>query len=142
MNSNTCPNVLSHEELSDPLQNWVIDHVTTVSTSLNEKLDLMANSLRDMMIKLDYLATDVNRLKGGEGNSNDITEAQSISMFIAGLLASIELSVRMFRPKSFVDAFSLANLQEATLDVVKHRNTLILQTPKANNGLYATLLLL
>ncbi|GKC42730.1 gypsy/ty3 retroelement polyprotein, partial [Tanacetum coccineum] len=233
------------------VKNWVTDHVTTVSTSLNEKLDLMANSMREMMLKLDYFATDVNRLKVEEGSSNsrfshmskleflkfsredvkgwmfkvkqfftidnvheedkvkivsihlhdraliwhlqfvkiygdevdwnvyeeaivkrfgplnkdlmaelknlryestikeyqsqfenlvtqvDITEAQPISMFIAGLPARIELSVRIFRAKSLVDAFSLANLQEATNAVIKQRNTLILQTPKANSGFYA-----
>ncbi|GKC32852.1 gypsy/ty3 retroelement polyprotein [Tanacetum coccineum] len=216
------------------VRNWVTDNVTNVFTSLNEKLDLMANSMRDMMLKLDYLATDVNVLKGGEGSSNsrfsrmsklefpkfsgenvkgwmfkvkqfftidnvhdedkvkivsihlhdraliwhlqfvkihgedvawnvyeeaiskrfghlnedpmaelkylryksimkeyqsqfekvvtqvDITETQSISMFIVGLPANIELSVRVFRPKSLVVAFSLANFQEATLVVVKH----------------------
>ncbi|GJX59480.1 gypsy/ty3 retroelement polyprotein [Tanacetum coccineum] len=205
------------------VRNWVTDHVTTVSTSLNDKLDLMANSMREMMLKLDYLATDVNRLQGEEGSSNsrfsrisklefpkfsredvkgwmaliwhlqfvkihgdevawnvyeeaivkrfgplnedlmvelknlryestmkeyqcqfenlvtqvDITEAQPISMFIAGLPASIELSVRMFRAKSLMEAFSLANLQEATNAVIKQRNTPILQTPKANSVFYA-----
>nr|GEY49595.1 Gag-Pol polyprotein [Tanacetum cinerariifolium] len=175
----------------------VTNHVTTVSTSLNEKLDLMANSMREIMLKLDYLATDVNRIKGGEGSSNSrfsrmsklefpkfsgedvkgwmfkvkqfftidnvheedklkisvyeeaivkrfrplnedhMDELKNLSMFIAGLPASIELNVIMFRPKSLVDAFSLANLQEATNAVIKRRNTPILQIPKANSGFYA-----
>nr|GEW87950.1 hypothetical protein [Tanacetum cinerariifolium] len=46
--------------------------------------------------------------------------------------------LKHLRPKSLVDAFSLANLKKATLVVVvKHKNTPILQTPKANNGFYA-----
>ncbi|GJW41349.1 hypothetical protein Tco_0067194 [Tanacetum coccineum] len=64
-------------------------------------------------------------------NLVDITESQSISMFIAGLPATIELNVRMFKPKSLSDAFSLANLQEATLVVIKQRNTPILPTPRS-----------
>nr|GEY25311.1 hypothetical protein [Tanacetum cinerariifolium] len=183
----------------------------------------MANSMREIMLKLDYLATDVNRIKGGEGSSNSrfsrmsklefpkfsredvkgwmfkvkqfftidnvreedklkivsihlrdralilhlqfvkihgdevawsvyeeaivkifrplnedpMDELKNLSMFIAGLPASIELNVIMFRPKSLVDAFSLANLQEATNAVIKRRNTPILQTTKANSGFYA-----
>ncbi|GKF92728.1 hypothetical protein Tco_0279447 [Tanacetum coccineum] len=52
-------------------------------------------------------------------NQVDITESQSISMFKVGLPASIALNVRIFWPKSLADAFSLANLQEATLAVIK-----------------------
>ncbi|GKD53322.1 hypothetical protein Tco_1286709 [Tanacetum coccineum] len=49
-------------------------------------------------------------------------------MFIFGLPATIELNVKMFRPKSLSDAFSLASLQEATLAVIKKSNTLLLPT--------------
>ncbi|GJV81613.1 putative mitochondrial protein [Tanacetum coccineum] len=59
-------------------------------------------------------------------NLVDITESQSISMFITGLLAAIELNVRMFRPRSLSDAFSVASLQEATLVVIKQKNTPLL----------------
>ncbi|GJU37685.1 reverse transcriptase domain-containing protein [Tanacetum coccineum] len=59
-------------------------------------------------------------------NQVDITESQAISMFIGGLLASIELKVRMF--------ISLAGLQEATLAVLKQRNVPLLPTPKTVNG--------
>nr|GEX01050.1 hypothetical protein [Tanacetum cinerariifolium] len=63
-------------------------------------------------------------------NLVDITELQSISIFIAGLPAAIELNVRMFRPRSLSDAFSLASLQKATLAVIKQKNTLLLPTPR------------
>ena len=43
-------------------------------------------------------------------------------MFIVGLPITIELNVRMFKPKSLTDAFSIASLQEATLVVVKQKN--------------------
>ncbi|GJR67341.1 NIN-like protein [Tanacetum coccineum] len=67
-------------------------------------------------------------------NQVDITESQSISMFIVGLPVFIELNVRMFRPKSLADAFSLANSQEATLAVIKQRNAPLLHNPKTTNG--------
>ncbi|GJY10820.1 putative mitochondrial protein [Tanacetum coccineum] len=63
-------------------------------------------------------------------NQVDITESQAISMLIGGLPASFELKVRMFRPKSLTDAFSLASLQETTLVVIKQRNAPLLPTPK------------
>ncbi|GJZ35754.1 retrotransposable element Tf2 [Tanacetum coccineum] len=67
-------------------------------------------------------------------NQVDITESQAISMFIGGLPASIELNVRMFKPRSLTDAFGLAGLQEATLAALKQRNTPILTTPKTTSG--------
>ncbi|GKD84585.1 hypothetical protein Tco_1355739, partial [Tanacetum coccineum] len=109
------------------VRNWVTHHVNNVFTSINEKLVLMANSMRDMMLKLDYLATDVNRLKGGE---------EDIVKRFGPLNEDPMAELKNLRPTIFVDAFSLANLQEATL-VVTQRNTPILQTPRANNGFYA-----
>lgn len=76
------------------------------------------SSMSDYQNKFEKLITQV-----------DITESQSISMFLAGLPASIELNVRMFRPKTLADAFSLANLQEA---VRKQRSTPLLLTPRNN----------
>nr|GEX34285.1 gypsy/Ty3 retroelement polyprotein [Tanacetum cinerariifolium] len=60
----------------------------------------------------------------------DITESQAISMLIGGLPASIELKVRMFKPRSLTDTFSLAGLQKATIAALKQRNAPILTTPK------------
>ncbi|GJR51161.1 putative mitochondrial protein [Tanacetum coccineum] len=51
----------------------------------------------------------------GSVNEDPMAELKNLDMFIAALPASIELNVGMFRPKSLADAFSLANLQEATL---------------------------
>ncbi|GJY03062.1 hypothetical protein Tco_0361214 [Tanacetum coccineum] len=56
----------------------------------------------------------------------------SISLFIVGLPASIELNVRMFRPKSLSDAFSLASLQEATLALCPKSTTTTLALPVPN----------
>lgn len=67
----------------------------------------------------------------------EITESQSICMFIAGLPANIELNVRMFKPKSLTDAFSLASLQEATQAVVTQKSTPLFPTPKSTNAWYA-----
>ncbi|GJX40716.1 putative mitochondrial protein [Tanacetum coccineum] len=63
-------------------------------------------------------------------NLVDITKSQSLSMFIVGLPAAIELNVRMFRPRTLSDAFSLASLQEATLAVINKKNTPLLATPR------------
>ena len=78
------------------------------------------SSMSDYQSKFEKLITQV-----------DITESQSVSMFLAGLPASIELNVRMFRPKSLADAFSLANLQEA---VRKQRSNPLLPTPRHTNA--------
>lgn len=78
------------------------------------------SSMSDYQSKFEKLITQV-----------DITESQSVSMFLAGLPATIELNVRMFRPKTLVDAFSLANLQEA---VRKQRNAPLLPTPRNNSN--------
>ncbi|GJT62229.1 retrotransposon-related protein [Tanacetum coccineum] len=61
----------------------------------------------------------------------------AVSMFIAGLLANMEMNVRMFKPHTLADAFSLANFQEASLAVIKQKATLVLPTPKFNNNYYA-----
>nr|GEU49498.1 ribonuclease III domain-containing protein [Tanacetum cinerariifolium] len=47
---------------------------------------------------------------------------------------SIELKVRMFKPRSLTDAFSLDGLQEATIAALKQRNAPILTTPKTTSG--------
>ncbi|GKF83917.1 hypothetical protein Tco_0248815, partial [Tanacetum coccineum] len=47
--------------LDDGVRQWVTDHVDSVTLGINEKLD-------NMLLQFNYLVTDVNRLKGGEGN--------------------------------------------------------------------------
>ncbi|GJY63672.1 retrotransposon-related protein [Tanacetum coccineum] len=69
----------------------------------------------------------------GDANEDpvvNITEAQAISMYIASLPATIEMNVRMFKPRSLEDAFSLSSLQETTLALVKQRYNPILPTPR------------
>ncbi|GJT85577.1 transposon ty3-G gag-pol polyprotein, partial [Tanacetum coccineum] len=66
----------------------------------------------------------------GSINEDLMAELKNLSMFIVGLPAAIELNVRMFRPRTLSDAFSLASLQEATLAVINKKNTPLLPTPR------------
>ena len=77
------------------------------------------STMRQYQSDFEALLTQVN-----------ITEAQAISMFIAGLPASIEVNVRMFKPRTLADAFSLSSLQETALVLTRQRYTPILPTPK------------
>nr|GEZ15600.1 hypothetical protein [Tanacetum cinerariifolium] len=52
----------THATLDDGVRQWVTDHVDNVTLGINEKLD-------NMLLQFNYLVTDVNRLKGGEGSS-------------------------------------------------------------------------
>ncbi|GJY88666.1 retrotransposable element Tf2 [Tanacetum coccineum] len=63
-------------------------------------------------------------------NQMEITEAQSVSMYIDGLPPNIEINVRMFRPRTLADAFSLSNFQETALAWTKQRYTPLLLTPR------------
>ncbi|GKC59522.1 putative mitochondrial protein, partial [Tanacetum coccineum] len=63
-------------------------------------------------------------------NQVEITEARSVSMYIAGLPPTIEMNVRMFKPGTLVDAFSLSNFQETALALPKQRYTPLLPTPR------------
>ncbi|GJV55960.1 retrotransposon-related protein [Tanacetum coccineum] len=55
----------------------------------------------------------------------EISEDHAISLFMGGLPTEIEMGVRMFKPKTLVDAYCLTNLQEATLNAVKKKNRLV-----------------
>ncbi|GKD59969.1 gypsy/ty3 retroelement polyprotein [Tanacetum coccineum] len=66
-------------------------------------------------------------------NQVNITETQAISMYIARLHATIEMNGRMFRLRSFEDAFSLSSLQETTLALVKAP---VSQTVTKNNSVF------
>ena len=52
----------------------------------------------------------------------DISEDRAISFYLGGLPTELEMAVRMFKPKSLADAYSLTNLQEATLNAIKKKN--------------------
>nr|GEY41843.1 hypothetical protein [Tanacetum cinerariifolium] len=82
-------------------------------------------SMKQYQSKFEMLLTQVN-----------ITEAQSISMSIAGLLPTIEINVRMFKLKSLTDAFILSNLQEAAHNLTKQKYVPILPTSKIVNTPY------
>ena len=52
----------------------------------------------------------------------DISEDHAISFYLGVLPTELEMAVRMFKPKSLADAYSLTNLQEATLNAIKKKN--------------------
>ncbi|GJS99444.1 gypsy/ty3 retroelement polyprotein [Tanacetum coccineum] len=71
----------------------------------------------------------------GEGSSNEyqdtfdtllcrveVSEEHAISLYLEGLPTELEMSVRMFRPRTLSDAYSLTTLQEATLKAVKKKS--------------------
>ncbi|GJT69046.1 hypothetical protein Tco_1028332 [Tanacetum coccineum] len=55
----------------------------------------------------------------------EISEDNAISLFVGGLPTEIKIRVRMFNPRTLVDAYCLINLQEATLNVVKKKNRMV-----------------
>lgn len=69
-------------------------------------------------------------------NQVDIIESQAISMYLGGLYNEIGLPVKMFKPRSLTDTYSLARLQESIVAASKARYTPLLPTPRmpANNN--------
>lgn len=65
-------------------------------------------------------------------NRLELPKSLAISLFIGGLKDEISLPVRMFKPITLVDLFTMAKMQEKTNSVNKQRYTPILPTPKAN----------
>ncbi|GKA44496.1 putative mitochondrial protein [Tanacetum coccineum] len=51
-----------------------------------------------------------------------ISQEHAISLYLGGLPTDLEMSVRMFKPATLVDAYSLTRLQEAILKAVKNKN--------------------
>ncbi|GJV04300.1 retrovirus-related pol polyprotein from transposon 17.6 [Tanacetum coccineum] len=49
----------------------------------------------------------------------ELSEEQSISFFLAGLQNDVEVAVRMFKPRSLVELYGLAKLQEANLNAMR-----------------------
>ncbi|GJZ39471.1 gypsy/ty3 retroelement polyprotein [Tanacetum coccineum] len=64
-------------------------------------------------------------------NKVELSEAYAVSLFIGGLKDEISMSVRMFKPNTLTDVYCLAKIQEATLHVLKTKQTPLLTTPKA-----------
>ncbi|GJY34483.1 hypothetical protein Tco_0418952 [Tanacetum coccineum] len=52
----------------------------------------------------------------------DISPEHAVSLYLGGLPIELEMSVRMFQPRTLADACYLTNLQEATLEAVKKKN--------------------
>lgn len=48
----------------------------------------------------------------------DLTEQQAVSFYLGGLQEDIAMGVRMFKPNTLVDAYSLTKLQEATIAAI------------------------
>lgn len=68
----------------------------------------------------------------------DLTEQQSISFYIGGLQPEVEMVVRMFNPKTLADTYSLATLQEATLNAAKRKLRPLLPTASNRFGYVPT----
>ncbi|GJZ02039.1 hypothetical protein Tco_0520000 [Tanacetum coccineum] len=64
----------------------------------------------------------------------DISEEHVISFYLGGLPAEIEMGVRMFRPKTLVDAYNLTNLQEATFEAVKKKSKTVMTSSVGRFG--------
>lgn len=56
-------------------------------------------------------------------NKVELSDAYAISLFIGGLKEDIAYAVRMFKPTSLSDVFSLSKLQEASNIVSKNKHT-------------------
>ncbi|GJY60639.1 hypothetical protein Tco_0461296 [Tanacetum coccineum] len=54
----------------------------------------------------------------------------TIKQYPIGLPPTIKMNVRMFRPRTLADAFSLSNFQETALALTKQRYTPLLHTPR------------
>ncbi|GJX35380.1 putative mitochondrial protein [Tanacetum coccineum] len=51
-----------------------------------------------------------------------ISQEHAISLYLGGLPTELELNVRMFKPATLVDAYSLTKLQKAVIDDMKRKN--------------------
>nr|GEW13447.1 RNA-directed DNA polymerase like [Tanacetum cinerariifolium] len=51
-----------------------------------------------------------------------ISEEHAISLYLGGLPAELEMNVRLFKPATLTDAYSLTKLQDAVLDAMKKKN--------------------
>ncbi|GJR37171.1 gypsy/ty3 retroelement polyprotein [Tanacetum coccineum] len=118
-------------QIDEAARNWVTNHVESVVGPLNERLEGIAASLAQLMFNKTYGEAVIGAEHEEDAllNQVNITEAQAINMYIAGLLATIEMNVRMFKPISLEDAFSLSSLQKTTLALVKQRYNPVFSTP-------------
>nr|GEV05791.1 hypothetical protein [Tanacetum cinerariifolium] len=52
----------------------------------------------------------------------EVSEEHAISLYLGGLPTELDMSVRIFRPKTLSDAYCLTTLQEATLEAVRKKS--------------------
>ncbi|GJU71509.1 transposon ty3-I gag-pol polyprotein, partial [Tanacetum coccineum] len=74
------------------------------------------------MFKCDQFFLIDNTLEEEKLSRVEVSEEYAISLYLGGLPTELEMSVRMFRPKTLSDAYCLTTLQEATLEAVKKKS--------------------
>ncbi|XP_042067267.1 uncharacterized protein LOC121810570 [Salvia splendens] len=66
-----------------------------------------------------------------------IREDQALNFFLSGLIDELQMSVRMFRPKSLAEAYSLAKLQDLTVKALGIKPKGMLNNVSNNNSYYS-----
>nr|GFC73592.1 hypothetical protein [Tanacetum cinerariifolium] len=79
-----------------------------MSALKNAKYDKSAKEYQDMF---DTLLCRVT-----------ISQEHAITLYLGGLPTKLKMSVRMFKPATLTDAYSLTRLQEVILEAVKKKN--------------------
>nr|GFA32368.1 hypothetical protein [Tanacetum cinerariifolium] len=64
----------------------------------------------------------------------DVSEEHAVSFYHGGLPAEIEMGVRMFRPTTLADAYRLTNYQEATLESIRKKNNVMVNSQQGRFG--------
>ncbi|GJU07030.1 retrotransposable element Tf2 [Tanacetum coccineum] len=102
------------------LQRFGTVHDDPISEIRNVKYQTNAKDYQDTF---DTLSSRVN-----------ISEEHAVSFYLGGLPAEIEMGVRMFRPKTLADAYSLTNFQEANLEAVRKKSKSVMTYSRGRFG--------
>ncbi|GJX33296.1 gypsy/ty3 retroelement polyprotein [Tanacetum coccineum] len=120
-------------QVDEVTRNWVANHVASIVTPLNEKIKNLTNSVNQLVLAQQYNNIDswrgvtwaeyeeVMHKRFGDANEDHMAELKNLRH---------KTTMKMFKPRSLEDAFSLSSLQETTLVLVKQRYTIILLTPR------------
>ncbi|GJW79606.1 reverse transcriptase [Tanacetum coccineum] len=121
--------------LEDDVKKWIFKCEQFFSIDdihENQKVKLISIHLFDtpllwhkQFIKLDGENTNAKDYQDAFDtllSREDISEEHAVSFYLGGLPVEIEIRVRMFKPKTLVDAYSFTNFQEATLEAVRKKN--------------------
>ncbi|GKC79684.1 reverse transcriptase [Tanacetum coccineum] len=93
------------------------DAITMMFGSVyDDPVALLKNAKYDKSVK-EYQDTFDNLL-----STVEVSEDHAISLYLGGLPTELEMSVRMFRPKTLSDAYCLTILQEAAFEAVKKKS--------------------